>query len=183
MMRTVEAMDTTFLTIAEAGKLTGRSASTIRRLIHTITETPAHADRDAVLPSPQEVAAFKKKAENFTWTVRQDVVLKNFNAAQKEEKKSKAEPAGDIFNILQKELNLKNQQIEKQWEVIHSLNDRLREGNMLMGALQKRLSLPEAPSPVESVVDATPVAEKMTTKKASKKEPVAAKKGFFGWLR
>lgn len=176
-------METTFLTIAEAGKLTGRSASTIRRLIHTITESPAHADREAVLPSPQDVASFKKKGENFTWTIRQDVVLKNFNAAPAVEKKSKAEPAGDIFGILQKELELKNQQIEKQWEVIHSLNDRLREGNMLMGSLQKRLSLPEAPTPVGAVVDATPAPEKVAAKKPSKKEVKPAKKGFLGWLR
>lgn len=176
-------MDNTFLTIAEAGKITGRSASTIRRLIHTITETPAHPDRDAVEPDPATVAAFKKKGENFTWKIRQDVVVKNFNTAQKEEKKSKAEPTGDIFSILQKELDLKNQQIEKQWEVIHSLNDRLREGNMLMGSLQKRLSLPEAPSPVDNVVDATPVAAQASSKKPSKKEMKPAKKGLFGWLR
>lgn len=176
-------MDNTFLTIAEAGKLTGRSASTIRRLIHTITETPAHPDREAVLPDPVAVAAFKKKGENFTWTVRQDVILSNFNAAPKEEKKAKAEPTGDIFSILQKELDLKNSQIEKQWEVIHSLNDRLREGNMLMGALQKRLSLPEAPTPVGAVMDATPMEGKASSKKSSKKEMKPAKKGLFGWLR
>lgn len=176
-------MDTTFLTIAEAGKLTGRSASTIRRLIHTITETPAHPDRDAVQPDPVAVAGFKKQGENFTWTIRQDVILQNFNAAPKEEKKTKAEPSGDIFSILQKELELKNSQIEKQWEVIHSLNDRLREGNMLMGALQKRLSLPEASTPVGAVVDATPMESKAASKKPSKKEAKPAKKGFFGWMR
>ncbi len=147
-------MDTPFLTISEAAEKTGRSLSTIRRLIKGIADNDAHADRSAVTPSPKEVVAFKKKEENFAWKIREDVLLREFQGALKEAKKETQEARGDILSILQKELELKNQQIEKQWEVIHALNDRLREGNILMGSLQKRLALP---SPDETANDATPV--------------------------
>lgn len=138
-MRMVEAMDTPFLTIAEAVEKTGRSPSTIRRVIRQVADDLTAADRDGITPSPSEVDAFKKKAENFTWKIREDVLLKHLKGAPKEDKKASSEITGDIMHILQKELDLKNQQIEKQWEVIHALNDRLREGNILMGSLQKRL--------------------------------------------
>lgn len=150
----MEAMDATFLTISEAAEKTGRSLSTIRRLIKGIADDDNHVDRGAIQPSPKEVVAFKKKEENFAWKIREDVLLREFKGALKDAKKETAEARGDILSILQKELELKNQQIEKQWEVIHALNDRLREGNILMGSLQKRLALP---SPEDAAQDATPV--------------------------
>jgi len=177
----VEAMDTSFLTIAEAVELTGSSPSTIRRLIRTITDAQSHEDRDGIEPTPAQVTAFKKKAENFTWRIREDILKKNFKGAQKQNKKMTSEPTGDIMTILQKELELKNHQIEKQWEVIHALNDRLREGNILMGSLQKRLGPALEQSPAENIVDAS-----STTDSA---EPAMAgsgkqgKKGIFGWMR
>ncbi len=192
------SMNTSFLTIAEAAKLTGRSGSTIRRLIHTLTENDKHADRAAIEPSPSEVAAFKKKGDTFTWRVREDIILREFGSAPKEEKKTSAsssENTSGILTILQQELDLKNKQIEKQWEVIHALNDRLREGNILMGSLQQRLALPETvaakPTPVE-------VAAEKASKKVSKElvkeavetmkeeaapATVATKKKLFAWFR
>ncbi len=179
---TMEAMDTPFLTISEAAEKTGRSLSTIRRLIKGIADDDAHADRSAITPSPKEVVAFKKKDENFAWKIREDVLLREFKGALKEAKKETAEAKSDILGILQNELNLKNQQIEKQWEVIHALNDRLREGNILMGSLQKRLALPE-PQESQDVVDATPVAaSKESAAKASAKPSTKKSQGIFSWF-
>ncbi len=176
----VPSMDTPFITIAEASEKTGRSASTIRRLIRTITETEGHVDREGVEPNAKQAAAFKKKGENFTWRVREDIITRHFTSAPATEKKSIMEPKTDILGILQHELSLKNQQIEKQWEVIHALNDRLREGNILMGSLQKRLGPPAAESPTEPMVETSAV--------ESSKEAVTAstekqKRRLFGWIR
>jgi hypothetical protein len=188
----VPSMDTPFLTIAEASKKTGRSASTIRRLIHTLTENDKHAERDAVQPSTPEVNAFKKKGDSFTWRIREDVVMREFGSAPKQEKSSDTETSVGVLSILQKELDLKNNQIEKQWEVIQSLNDRLREGNILMGSLQQHFALteakPAAPVMTEASVD-MPVSE--VTKKAVKKvvedakQEVAKKqkKRLLAWFR
>lgn len=170
-------MDTPFLTIAEASERTGRSLSTIRRLIKSISDNDEHADRAGIEPDAKQVAAFKKKGENFTWRIREDILLREFKGALKAEKKAVNEAKGDILDILQKELGMKNQQIEKQWEVIHALNDRLREGNILMGSLQKRLSLPESATQADVVVEALP--QEAATASSGKGE----KRGLFGWRR
>lgn len=176
----VPSMDTPFITIAEASEKTGRSASTIRRLIRTITETEAHPDREGIEPNAKQAAAFKKKGENFTWRVREEIIMKNFPAAQTHEKKSAQEPKTDILGILQNELSLKNQQIEKQWEVIHALNDRLREGNILMGSLQKRLGPPVNESTVEPPVEASAIESSVEPVLASSEKQ---KRKLFGWIR
>jgi hypothetical protein len=180
---TVEGMDTPFLTISEAAEKTGRSLSTIRRLIKSIADDDAHADRAAIQPTPKEVVAYKKKEENFAWKIREDVLLREFKGALKEAKKETAEARSDILGILQNELELKNRQIEKQWEVIHSLNDRLREGNILMGSLQKRLVL-AAPEVNPDVMDAssTPVSSAEAVAKASTKDSKIQNKGIFAWF-
>lgn len=189
-------MTTPLLTIAEASDKTGRSASTIRRLIHTIAQSPSHPDRAFLQPTVKQVEAFKKKGTNFTWKISEQVLMKNFERAQMENKKVMHYDQKDILQILKGELELKNQQIEKQWEVIHALNDRLREGNILMGSLQQRLALPEgtsdSPPPVEaSVMEADGVSsteasgghqKKASTKASMKATAKAPRRGFLGWL-
>lgn len=193
-------MEAPFVSIAEAAAKTGRSESTIRRIIKSIVRSPAHADRAAVLPTPKEVSELKKKGENFGWKIREDVLMAHIERAQKEEKKS--EPVHgkeDVLTILSRELELKNKQIEKQWEVIHSLNERLREGNILMGSLQQRLALPHpeaapsgssspssAPSTeaskeasTEPIVAAFTKASKKNLQKASKKP---SRRRLLAWL-
>jgi hypothetical protein len=186
-------MDTPLLTIAEASKKTGRSASTIRRLIHTITETEGHADRSFIEPTPDQVAVFKAKGDTFTWRIREDIVMREFAGAPKAEKKSDSETSDGILGLLEKELNLKTQQIEKQWEVIHALNERLREGNILMGSLQQRLALPEtAPKSPASSQAADAKASAEGSKETSKQMPAEAvkagskkdgKTGLFAWFK
>ncbi len=188
----VPAMDIPLLTIAEAAKETARSASTIRRVIRTITDTANHPDRGGIEPLEDVVDALKKKGENFTWKIRKDVLLKHCPPAHKEEKnaeQSTVSPHGDILQILERELQIKNQQIEKQWEVIHSLNDRLREGNILMGSLQKRLTLAPVEQAAESPVEEAMVSsvhegrQKVSMDASKKPKKKASKNSFLEWLR
>lgn len=185
MEATLEAMPLPYLTITEAVKKTQRSSSTIRRIIRSITDHPSHADRSGIEPTLKAVEAFKKKGENFTWTIREDVLIKHLPSAPaaadlgsdlvgKSSTKSSSGMEKAVFEILKNELALKNQQIEKQWEVIQSLNDRLREGNILMGSLQQRLALPVTESPAP-VVEAASTEASMEVKRASKKKVMEAK--------
>jgi hypothetical protein len=192
----VPSMNTPYLTLAEASAKTGRSLSTVRRLIHSISKDQHHPERDAVIPSHEEAEALKKKGENFTWRIRQDIVDREFGSAPSKKEKVQSELSVDVLAMLQKELDMKNQQIEKQWEVIGSLNERLREGNILMASLQKRLALPEPASMETSTVEASKVessaepskksskvnAEKGTAQKAAKEAEKNVKKKMFSWL-
>lgn len=179
MEATLEAMTIPLLTIAEAAEKIGRSHSTIRRLIKTIADTATHPDRSGIEPSPKTVEAFKKKGENFTWMVREDVLRKHLQSAPRIEEKSAAESSNhtkeDVFQILRKELEIKNRQIEKQWDVINSLNERLREGNILMGSLQQRLALPTGESPSPIVVETPSMEASKEFQRASKKKVMEAK--------
>lgn len=199
MKATVEAMTTSFYTIGEATAKTGRSGSTVRRLIKAIVDSPSHPDRDGIEPAPKAVDAFKKKGENFTWRIREDVLLKNFPGAPAAEEnrssKSEHKMKEGVLEILHHELEVKNRQIEKQWEVINSLNDRLREGNILMASLQQRLALPspEAPMDEASTKDSMEATQRASKKKvaavkeargvkASDKDAKASKKGLMAWF-
>lgn len=190
------SMNTPFLTLAEASVKTGRSLSTVRRLIHSISKDQHHPERDAVIPSHSEAEELKKKGENFTWRIRQDIVEREFGSAPSKKEKVQTALSSDVLGMLQKELDMKNQQIEKQWEVIGSLNERLREGNILMASLQKRLALPEPASMDTSTVEVPSteasvnaskkaskvVGEKTPQQKAAKEAEKKAKKKLFSWL-
>lgn len=210
----VEAMTVPYLTISEAAEKTRRSESTVRRVIHSIAKEK-HPDRGLLQPSIGEVKEFKKKGENFTWKIAEEVLLRNLQRVQEQEKK-KTTPFSsnvdvEILAMLKHELEQKSKHIEKQWEVIASLNERLREGNILMGTLQKRLAIPEASTPSESVLEAVTLkpsppdrragaeasvkppkkASKMPSTGASKKASMEAsthtssskkKRGFFAWF-
>lgn len=203
MEGTLEAVTLPYLTIGEAAKQTRRSPSTIRRIIRSITDGQSNEDRSGIEPRPKAVEASKKKGENFTWRIREDILLKNMPSALKEEEKSLARSSSKmekgILQIFRQELNLKNRQIEKQWEVIKSLNDRLREGNILMGSLQQRLALPAADSHAPASVSSHSVEPSIEVKRASKrkvqdvKEKLArrasmeavtkpSRRGVLGWL-
>lgn len=193
-------MEPPFLTIADAAKVSGRSQSTIRRLIKTIADAPSHPDRGCVEPARKAVEAFKKKGQNFTWMIREDVLMRNFPPALIDEKKTLSHSSSpvheDVMALLRRELDLKNRQIEKQWDVINALNERLREGNILMGSLQQRLALPrgESSAPVstsgpsmEASMDTLHRASKKKVlevkKKLSQKQAAKSpKRGVFGWL-
>ncbi len=192
MESTVEVMEYAFLTIADAADKTGRSPSTIRRLIRAITDVHNHVDREGIEPAQKTVDASRKKGENFTWKIREDVLVRNLESAQNEEKKiahsSKVHRADDVIEILRKELDLKNQHIAKQWEVIQSLNDRLREGNILMGSLQQRLALPAAdvpstsPSPKAFTEAAKKISKKAKIEALRKASMKASRRGLLSWI-
>jgi hypothetical protein len=89
----------------------------------------------------------------------------------------------DVLHILEKELDMKSQQIEKQWEVIQSLNDRLREGNILMHSLQQRLALPAAEHGVSTKASTDAAKEAASKTIVENSTEASSKKKLFGWLR
>lgn len=173
-------MDTPFLSLSDAAHKTGRSLSTIRRIVRTIADSPSHSDRGGISPSAHEAVEWKKKGEIFAWKIREDILMKHLERAPKKGKKSVSESKDGkegILGILRTELELKNRQIEKQWEVIHALNDRLREGNILMGSLQQRLALPVRSSNEEIPVEVSVAkVSKETSMESSRTTPTKASK-------
>ena len=188
----------TFLTVNEAAKLTGKSPSSIRRVIYPIIHDDNHPDRQHIEPTIDEVTKLRLKGENFAWRIseellRREVPVETEKPTGDERVDSQPRTAGDIelLAMLHGELDIKNQQITqqsemlaKQMELISGLSERLREGNILIGSLQKQLALPDGSHRTESdVVDArssvSPATEKGSEASKKKAKP---KKGFFSGL-
>ncbi len=144
-----------FLTVNEAARLTGRSPSSIRRVLYPIIKGNDHPDRSHIQPSVEDVVALRMKGENFAWRLSEELMRRELPAEAASEKeavpsgpRSSAHADGELLAMLRRELDIKNQQIiqqseliSKQMELVSGLSERLREGNILMGALQQRLAL------------------------------------------
>lgn len=149
-------MSEPFLTVREAALFTGKSPSSIRRLLHPILQAEKHADRQFIQPSVDEVLKLRMKGESFPWRVSEEFLRRAVPPEIVSEKGAGAPSKGSnqdetpLLAMLRRELDIKNQQItqqgeliSKQMELISGLGERLREGNILIGALQQRLTLPD----------------------------------------
>ena len=141
---------TKFLTVAEAAKLVGKSPSSIRRIIYPILNSDQHPDRHQIKPDPQEAKTLRLKGENFPWRISEELLRRHVpegGAKPAGESKAGAQPAGDgsalLIEMLRRELDIKNRQLDTQNELLKGLSERLREGNILIGSLQQQLALPD----------------------------------------
>src|SRR6266404_3220266 len=63
-----------FLTVKEAAQLTGKSPSSIRRIVYPIIHDNAHSDRGHIQPTIEEVMQLRVKGENFAWHVSEELL-------------------------------------------------------------------------------------------------------------
>lgn len=177
---------TTFLTVKEAARLTGKSTSSIRRIIYPVIHDNNHPDREHIHPTVEEVLHLRMKGENFPWKLSEELLRREVPPDTPSDKgsagsipKAATHADGDLLAMLRAELQIKNQQITqqseligKQMELISGLSERLREGNVLIGTLQQRLALPEARSTSEVSKSKRP---STSTEKGSTMTPKSAK--------
>ncbi len=155
------------LSVSEARQFTGKSESTIKRLLREITGDPQHIDRPFILPSVDEVERRKTAKEPYAWKIDRQLLLRRFPQDDPAESGGAAAggpvttPVELVMQVLQEQLRSKDEQLrtlEKQLDrkddQIISLNERMRESNVLMRELQQRLVI-AAPKPAaaESFVE------------------------------
>lgn len=158
-----------FLTVKEAAQSTGKSPSSIRRVIYPILEGENHPDRQHIRPTIEEVQQFRVKGENFAWRISEELLRREVPLEAEPEKGSDKpgtrglhDSDAELLAMLRRELDIKNLQItqqsemlSKQMELISGLSERLREGNVLIGTLQQQLVLSDGSSRTKSnAVDA-----------------------------
>ncbi len=159
----------TFLTVKEAAQQTRRSPSSIRRIIYPIIANDEHPDRSHVEPTVEQVKELRIKGENFAWRISQELLDREappMPTSDSREAEQSSTPGGEtslreLVIVLREELrqsheqmSVKDQQIASLSEITKSLNERLREGNILMGSLQKQLVPGDAQSGSRGVADA-----------------------------
>lgn len=181
-----------FLTVKEAAKLTGKSASSIRRVIYPIVENDQHPDRHHVQPGIEEVHQLRMKGEIFGWRLseellRREVPVTNPSTNPDEiHRESDARRSDGLLDMLRRELDIKNGQITqqseligKQMEVINGLSERLRESNHIIGSQQQQLTLNERTGRAKQSVVETSSSE--TKEKDS--TPQKPNRKWFTWSR
>jgi len=144
----------TFLSIKEAAERAEKAEITVRRFVQSIVkEQASSSQRKHIQPTPAEVRILKKQKRPFSWKISEELILQQFlhNTASQSVAKTKEKTKEDsaLFSLLQSELEgkkeqmkVKDDQIQALTEIVHSLNERMREGNVLMASLQKHLALP-----------------------------------------
>src|SRR5207237_4685740 len=63
-----------FLTVKEAATLTGKSSSSIRRVIYPSIRDDKHPDRDHIQPSPEDALQLRLKGDNFAWRLSEELL-------------------------------------------------------------------------------------------------------------
>lgn len=187
-----------FITVKEAARRTGKSPSSIRRIIYPIISDDAHADRAHVKPSPDEVMKLRMQGENFAWKLSEELLHREVPVTATSEKNgddrsaASAHVESELLATLRRELEIKNQQITQQHdlfakhvELLNGLSERLREGNILIASLQQRLALTDGrTTPIAS----EPVKPKRATSTRPEKgssmasKPPKPKKSFWSRL-
>jgi hypothetical protein len=185
-----------YVTVKEAARLTGKSPSSVRRVIHPIVKNDDHPDRIHIQPSVEEARKHRMNGETFAWRLSEELLRRTVKIESPPEAKHNADggsrSSGDghaeLLAMLQRELDIKNHQItvqsdliSKQMELVTGLGERIREGNILVASLQQRLALndgrdskPTEPNKAKTVTPAKP--EKGTQPSSKTAKP---KKGFL----
>ncbi|HUY90470.1 MAG TPA: hypothetical protein VMV10_17160 [Pirellulales bacterium] len=180
------------MTVKEAAQRTGKSPSSIRRVIYPILEDPQHPDRPQIQPSVDDARELRLRGENFAWRLSEDLLNRAIPPASQvdpgREPKGAHGAEADLVVMLRRELEIKNQQISqhaelvsRQMELLNALSERLREGNMLLGSLQQRLTLAEK-NTAPPVVDAQPTPTKSANPAPPKGKAPAKKPAKRGLL-
>lgn len=185
---------TTFLTIGQAAKQTGKSTSTIRRFVKSVVDDPQHADRCDIEPTPDDVRRFKENEVQFSWKVSEALLTREFDDQSATEQGSgTGDPAASIhaektLDLLQSTVVTMQEQLAAKDGQIKDLNERLRESNIMHHELQRKLSLSAGADTATDAVevpdtDATESKPKKTSAKSSKARPKKApKRRLFGGL-
>jgi hypothetical protein len=178
-----------FLTISEAEKFTGKSRSTLRRYIDGIVKAEKSPDRHLLTPTPDEARTFREQNQPFAWKISEELLRRQFlkpdeSSTPDPEKGTGGTPGSDSLRlvvVLEKTVAMLENELKEKNNQINAMNERLREGNILMADLQKRLTLPagkgsDVPTQAESRPDAT---VRTDTKNA---EAASSSKFPFAWL-
>jgi hypothetical protein len=159
---------TSFLTVKEAALRTGKSVSSIRRIIYPVLEDDQHADRNHIEPSVDEARRLRADGTSFPWRLSEELLRRSISitnetgshAADSAHRLPNGDGQLELLAMLRRELDIKNQQIlqqseliAKQVELLGGLGERIRESNILIGSLQKHLSLTDGRD--QSIVEPT----------------------------
>jgi hypothetical protein len=176
------------LTVSEARKFTGKSDSTIKRLIRDVVLEAQHPERSFILPSHGEV-------ERELLRRRFGVGGQTTDVEESPRQVTGGRERDIVLQVLREQLQSKDDQLrtlegqlDRKDEQISNWNERMRESNILMKELQQRLSIaaPVAQTSRADVVDASKKGKKpvetRTEKLKSSGQEWTQNRSFLRWF-
>ncbi|MBM3230887.1 hypothetical protein FJZ28_01010 [Candidatus Peregrinibacteria bacterium] len=148
IIKALPAESVTFLSIKEAAERYSKAEITIRRFVRNAVRQEKGTDRQGIHPLPAEAAKLKKGKKPFSYTISSGLLEKHFADTQTKKSATK-QTASDPYlsllestkNTLERQLQVKDDQIKLLSQAIDDLSQRQRETNILMKGLQEQLLL------------------------------------------
>ena len=84
-------MTDSFISLKEAEAYTGKSRSTLRRFVTTITGPDSHRDRELIKPTVEEVKDLHAANRPFSWTVSVSLLDRVFKVPEQKASQSAGE--------------------------------------------------------------------------------------------
>lgn len=117
-----------YLTVKQAVEATGKSDSTIKRLLTSIKNDPDSPDRQHILPSIEQYAQLQKSKAPFQWEISEDLLKRRYSDAF-----GAAEPKNEADAASQEPSSGHDsryvQHLEQQVSRLEESNDELRQQN------------------------------------------------------
>ena len=149
---------TDLLSVRDARKHTGKSESTLKRMLREIASDPQHEDRGLIQPSHEELEEKKKNGEPYHWKISKELLDKRYPPNEpihgmahgvqqgRGESGLNGPSHSQFIELLQNQITSKDAQIntletqlDRKDEQIASWDKRTHEIHILMQTLQKQL--------------------------------------------
>lgn len=180
-----------FLSLKEAEKHTGKSRSTLRRFVVSITKQDDHADRKLIQPTVEKVKKLHSENHPFSWMVSVELLDREFskqgspvmeNPSQNSSSNEMVGLLKQTIAMLEKELNEKNSQIAQFQISQHETNVLIQQNTETLKLLTGATKSNEAVTVSTSAKTEEGINHSQSTKRKRKSfwqrlhEPVLARK-------
>ena len=136
---------TEFLSLTQAEAYTGKSRSTLRRFVESITKSNDHPDRILITPKPDEVKQLRANKHPFSWRVSKSLLDRTFAKEDSEEgshqSASTSKHADLNFDLLNKTIAMLQTELDEKNKQIAQFQERQRETNVLLQQTTEKLIL------------------------------------------
>jgi hypothetical protein len=180
-----------FLTIREACEFTGKSESTIKRLIHSVTNEKDHENRSLISPTEDELKQKQKSGEPYIWKIDRSLLESRYPPDSNKSDGSKPDDSqvrsggvadsDRLVTVLEKTIAVLEQELTEKNRQIDAFQERQREQNVLLRNLHDRMAI-AAPAKSQPT-DADAKAEHDTPEQGSHREKNPAHDKQSIWTR
>ena len=130
-----------FLSLTEAEKHTGKSRSTLRRFVESITKPDTHADRGLLRPSVEEVELLHANNQPFSWRISIGLLDRQYpEEGSRAESASGETTSPDLVGLLRETISILKNDVEEKNKQIGQLLERQREQNFLLKQTSEQLT-------------------------------------------